>query len=407
MTSLGAAAVRGFQGDYARTNVVACAKHYLADGGTTNGTDQGDAALTEAELREIHLPPYITAVEENVGTIMASYSSWNGEKLHGHDYLLNDVLKGELDFRGFIISDYRAIDQLPGSYKEQIIKAMNAGVDMVMVPDRYQEFIANLTEAVEEESIPMNRINDAVRRILRVKFQVGVFEHPFTDGSLTASVGSDAHREVGRQAVRESIVLLKNSNDLLPLSAELERVHVAGKNADDIGNQCGGWTISWQGESGEVTPGTTILEGIEELVSNGTEVTFSRDGRGADGADAGIVVIGETPYAEFEGDRESLELDPEDVAAVQHMKDAGIPVVVVLISGRPMIVEPELESWDAFLAAWLPGTEGGGVADVIFGEYDPTGKLPHTWPRTMAQIPVNHGDTGIDALFPYGFGLSY
>lgn len=405
--TLGAAAIRGFQGTYDRTNVLACAKHYIADGGTVNGEDQGDAEMTETELRQIHLPPYISAVEEQVGTIMASYNSWNGEKLHGHDYLLNDVLKQELGFEGFVISDYRAIDQLPGNYKEQIIDAINAGVDMVMVPDRYKEFISNLTEAAEEGSISMSRIDDAVERILRMKFELGVFEHPLTDKTLTASVGSESHRAVGRQAVRESIVLLKNTNNLLPLSGDLARIHVAGKNADDVGNQCGGWTISWQGSSGEVTPGTTILEGIREVASDETEITFTRDGSGADGADIGIVVIGETPYAEFEGDRESLDLDPEDIAAVNRIKSAGIPVVVVLISGRPLIVEPELENWDAFLAAWLPGTEGAGVADVLFGEYDPTGKLPHTWPRTMAQIPVSVEDQGIDPLFPFGFGLSY
>lgn len=405
--TLGAAAVRGLQDDYGRESVVASAKHFVGDGATTNGEDQGNAEISAQELRDIHLPPYITAIEENVGTIMASYSSWNGEKLHGNKFLLTDVLKEELGFEGFIISDYRAIDQLPGDYKEQIAASINAGIDMVMVPDRYREFIALLTENVEEEIISMSRIDDAVRRILRIKFKLGVFEHPLTDKSLTALVGSEEHRAVGRQAVRESVVLLKNSNDVLPLSTDINRIHVAGKNADDIGNQCGGWTIAWQGSSGDITPGTTILEGIREAVSDGAEVTYSRDGSGAAGADIGIVVIGETPYAEFEGDRESLALDTEDIATINRVKDTGIPVVVVLISGRPMIVEPELENWDAFLAAWLPGTEGAGVADVIFGEYNPTGKLPHTWPRTIDQIPINYGDPDYDPLFPYGFGLSY
>ena len=404
---LGAASVRGLQGDYSRENIVACAKHYVGDGGTTNGIDQGNTEISAQELRDIHLPPYISAIEENVGTIMASYSSWNGEKLHGHKFLLTDVLKDELGFDGFIISDYRAIDQLPGDYKEQIAASINAGIDMVMVPDRYKEFIRLLTENVAEDNIPMSRIDDAVRRILRVKFESGVFEHPLTDKTLTGQVGSAAHREVGRQAVRESVVLLKNDNDLLPLSKDVTRIHVAGKNADDIGNQCGGWTIAWQGNSGDIIEGTTILEGLREVASPETEFTYSRDGSGAEGADVGIVVIGETPYAEFEGDAESLALDPEDVEAINRVKSAEIPVVVVLISGRPLIIEPELQGWDALLAAWLPGTEGGGIADVIFGDYNPTGKLPHTWPRTMDQIPINNGDYGIDPLFAYGFGLRY
>jgi beta-glucosidase len=228
------------------------------------------------------------------------------------------------------------------------------------------------------------------------------------DQSLQQSFGSDEHRQVARDAVRQSLVLLKNEGETLPLSKQAVRIHVAGKNADDIGNQSGGWTIDWQGQSGEVTPGgTTILEAIRNTVSDSTEVTFALDGTGAAGADVGVVVIGETPYAEGVGDRADLSLDDEDVAAVRAMKEAGLPVVVVLISGRPMIINDVLDQADAFIAAWLPGTEGQGVADVLFGDYAPTGKLPLTWPRSVDQIPINVGDEAYDPLFEYGYGLTY
>lgn len=409
VSTLTAAYIDGLQGDHFNHpyNVVASAKHYVGDGGTTDGIDQGNTEISEAELRRVHLPGYITAIEHNTGTIMVSYNSWNGKKMHGDKYLLTDVLKNELGFKGFLISDYNAIEQLPGDFKTQIAQSINAGLDMIMVPAKYKEFITLLTELVNEGTVPMSRIDDAVSRILRVKFEMGLFDHPYTDKSYTASVGSPEHRAVARQAVRESMVLLKNSNHLLPLSKSLSKIHVAGKNADDIGNQCGGWTISWQGASGDIIPGTSILDGIKQVVSNNTEVTFSKDGTGAAGADVGIVVIGEKPYAEFQGDRTSLALDEEDIQAIQNVKNAGIPVVVVLVSGRPMIVTDQVGNWDAFLAAWLPGTEGAGVAYVLFGDYNPTGKLPHTWPRSMAQIPINDGDGKTNPLYPYGFGLNY
>lgn len=409
VAELGGAYIQGLQGDNYNHpyNVVACAKHYVGDGGTTNGKDQGNTEISEAELRRIHLPGYIAAIKHNVGTIMVSYSSWNGKKMHGNKYLLTDVLKDELGFNGFLISDYNAIDQLPGDYKSQIAQSINAGLDMIMVPSRYKEFIQLLTELVQEDTVPMSRIDDAVSRILRVKFEMGLFEYPYVNEEYTGTVGSAEHRAVAHQAVRESMVLLKNENNILPLSKSLKRIHVAGKNADDVGNQCGGWTISWQGESGDVTPGTSILDGIREVVSSGTDVTYSSDGSGAQGADVGIVVIGETPYAEGRGDRASLALDTEDIETIQRVKSAGIPVVVVLVSGRPMIVTDQVNNWDAFMAAWLPGTEGNGVADVLFGDYNPTGKLPCTWPRSMSQIPINIGDGKTDPLYPFGYGLGY
>jgi beta-glucosidase len=279
------------------------------------------------------------------------------------------------------------------------------------VPNKYQEFFTTLKELVNEGKVPMSRIDDAVKRILRVKFAMGLMNKErsqLADRSLHNKFGSAEHREVARECVRQSLVLLKNENKTLPLSKSLARIHVGGKSADDIGNQSGGWTITWQGKSGVVTTGgTTILQAIKNTVPNSANVTFSADGTGAAGADVGIVVVGETPYAEMFGDREELSLAKEDIAAIENMKKAGIPVVVVLLSGRPLLIEKALDKSDAFVAAWLPGTEGQGVADVLFGDYKPTGKLSLSWPRSNTQITVNVGDRNYDPLFKYGFGLSY
>ena len=402
VSEMAAAAVRGYQ-----PTILACAKHYLADGGTAGGRDQGDAQMDEATLRAIHLPGYRAAVAAGVGSVMASFSSWNGQKMHGSRYLLTDVLKGELGFSGFVVSDWAGIDQLPGDYSSDVETAVNAGIDMVMLPDRYPEFVSALKGLVQSGRVPLSRIDDAVRRILAKKVQLALFDKPRADRSLLPQVGSDAHRQVGREAVRKSLVLLKNDARVLPLSKMTRRIHVAGKNADDLGNQCGGWTITWQGGSGAITTGTTILQGIRAAVLGGASVTYSRDGSGANGADVGVVVIGETPYAEGVGDRSDLSLAAEDVAAVRAVRSAGVPTVVVLVSGRPLILGPILADADAIVAAWLPGTEGAGVADVLFGDVAPTGKLSHSWPRTMAQIPLNWGDPAYDPLFPYGHGLSY
>lgn len=423
---LGEAAVRGFQGDDLGDplSVLACAKHYVGDGGTAFGSggfehpvtkkrvlDQGDTRMSEAELRRIHMPGYISTVRAGVGTIMPSYNSWNGTKLSGHKHLMTDVLKGELKFDGFLISDYNAIDQITKDYKQAIEISINAGMDMVMVPTKYREFHTLLVQLVREGRVPQSRIDDAVMRILRVKVAMGLTERGrsmLADRRLHRTFGSAEHRAVARECVRQSLVLLKNERRTLPLRRNAARIHVAGKSADDIGNQCGGWTIDWQGKSGAVTTGgTTILQALKNTVSRRTRVTFSKDGSGARGADVGVVVVGETPYAEGTGDREDLSLDAEDTAAIERMKEAGIPVVVVLLSGRPLIVNDALARADAFVAAWLPGTEGQGVADVLFGDYRPTGKLSFTWPRTNAQIPINVGDQNYNPLFPYGFGLTF
>jgi beta-glucosidase len=422
----GGVAVRGLQGDDLSDplSVLACAKHFAGDGGTTYGTglpkensaeryplDRGDTRLGEEELEQLHMQGYVPAIQAGVGTIMPSYNSWNGVKASGSKRLLTDILKGEMGFEGFLISDYNAIDELPGDYKSDVEVSVNAGMDMFMVPQRYQEFFNTLKELVQEGKVPMSRIDDAVTRILRVKFAMGLMDKGkshLADRGLHKSFGSAKHREVAREAVRQSLVLLKNENRTLPASKKLGRIHVGGKSADDIGNQCGGWTIDWQGKSGATTTGgTTILAAVRGAVSKGTKVTHSKDGSGAAGADLGIVVIGETPYAEMNGDRTDLSLSDEDVAAVETMKKAGIPVVVVLFSGRPLVIERILDDADAIVAAWLPGTEGQGVADVLFGDYKPTGKLSLTWPRSTAQQPINFGDATYDPLFPYGFGLSY
>jgi len=414
------AAVRGFQGaDLANPlAILACAKHFAGDGGTAfgsahggRGLDQGDTRVDEATLRRIHLQGYIAAVQAGVGSIMPSYSSWNGVKVSGNRRLLTEILKQELGFQGFLISDYNAIDQVDRDYKKAIGISINAGMDMAMVPSRYKEFIASLKQLVDEGAVPIARIDDAVTRILRVKFAMGLMDpnrSQLADRGLHKTFGSAEHRQVAREAVRQSLVLLKNQNKLLPLKKTAARIHVGGKSADDLGNQCGGWTIDWQGKSGDVTPGgTTVLAAIRQAVAKGTQVTFSKDGTGAAGATVGVVVIGELPYAEGNGDRADLSLAQEDVDAVANMKAAGIPVVVILFSGRPMILGGVLDQADAVVAAWLPGTEGEGIADVLFGDFRPTGKLSFAWPRSMAQVARHPGDKEYDPLFAFGYGLSW
>jgi beta-glucosidase len=392
-------------------SILATAKHYLGDGGTTGGVDQGNTQLSEADLRAIHLPPFRAAVQRGVGSVMISYSSWNGLKMHANQYLITTVLKGELGFSGFVVSDWNAIDQIdgqPGFTGAEVRTAINAGLDMIMVPNDWRQLISLLRTEVQAGRVPMSRIDDANRRILTKKFELGLFEHPFTDRSWTSSVGSAAHRDLAREAVRKSQVLLKNKFGILPLPKTAPKFFVAGKNADDIGNQSGGWTISWQGSSGATTPGTTILQGIRAAVAPGTTVTYNRDGFGVDGSyRAAIAVVGETPYAEGAGDRPgSMGLDTTDLAVLSRLKAAGIPVVVVLVSGRPLDIAAQLGDWDALVAAWLPGTEGRGVADVLFGDYNPTGTLPMTWMNSVSQQPVNAGD-GKVPLFGLGAGQRF
>jgi len=405
--------ITGLQGSALNgpASVMATAKHYVGDGGTTNGTDQGNTQLTEAELRAIHLPPFQEAVRRNAGSVMISYSSWNGVKMHGHQYLISPVLKGELGFSGFVVSDWNGIDQIDGAggfTAAEVRIAVNAGIDMVMVPHEWRNFISLLRTEVQAGRVTMARIDDANRRILTKKFELGLFERPLTDRTYTSTVGSAAHRSLAREAVQKSQVLLKNAGNVLPLATANSRIFVAGKSADNIGYQSGGWTISWQGSSGNITPGTTILQGIRNTVAPSTTVTYNQTGAGIDSSyRVAIAVVGETPYAEGAGDRPGgMGLDAADLNTINTLRASGVPVVVVLVSGRPLDIASELPNWNALVAAWLPGTEGQGVADVLFNVASPTGKLPVTWMSSASQQPINDGD-GKAALFPYGFGLTY
>lgn len=306
VSELGVAAIAGWQGEKLSDcgSVLACAKHFMADGGTLDGIDQGNAVCDEATLRKTFLPPYTAAVKAGVGSIMVSYSSWNGKKMHGNKYLVTDVLKGELEFKGLVVSDWAAIDQLGADYKADVEASINAGLDMIMIPygpgkaNNYVDFINTLDQLVNEGKVSRARIDDAVRRILTVKFQMGLFDNRPTDPAFTASIGSAEHRQVARDCVRQSLVLLKNENSILPLSKTLKRIAVVGKAADDLGLQCGGWTIGWQGASGEVTHGgTTILKALHATAPSSSEVFFSPDGTGVTGADVAVVVVAERPYA--------------------------------------------------------------------------------------------------------------
>ena len=414
VSELGAAAVTGFQGEELSAgpaSVLACAKHFIGDGGTQGGIDQGNTVCDEATLRKLYLPPYRAMIQAGAGSIMVSYSSWNGQKMHGNKHLLTDVLKGELGFQGFLVSDWAAIDQLSPNYKNDIEQSINAGLDMIMIPNgldttnNYAEFIGDLKSLVADEKVPQSRIDDAARRILRIKYQLGLFESTATDPALTAAIGSPEHRAVARECVRESLVLIKNENNILPLSKNIRRLAVVGGAADDLGMQCGGWTIDWQGDPGNVTHGgTTLLAAIRQTVSPETQVVFSPDASGLTNADAVIVVVGEQPYAEMKGDTNNLDLSAKDMALIAKATSAGAPVVTILFSGRPTILNSALTDSDAFVAAWLPGTEGLGMTDVLFGDYKFTGKLPREWPRSNEQIAA--GDTSENPLFPFGYGLS-
>lgn len=426
---LGEAAVLGLQGHNLSdpTRVLACAKHFVADGGTKAEVrladwegfgdekrlrlDQGNVEVEEVTLREIHLAPYLPAIEAGVGSIMPSYSSWNGVKCSANKELLTNILKNELGFEGFLISDYNAIDQISKDYKQAIKTSVNAGMDMFMVPAKYREFITSLTELVNDGDVPLDRIDDAVLRILQVKSAMGLLDPGVTltaDETLQNQFGSEAHRAIARQAVRESLVLLKNDKSILPLSKNLKHIHVSGVAADDIGIQCGGWTIDWQGKAGDITTGgTTLLTALREAVGENVKVTSSVDGSGADGADVVVAVVGEMPYAEGAGDDDDLKLSEADQKMLAKVSKSGIPTVVILYSGRPMDISDVIGHADAFVAAWLPGTEGAGIVDVLLGDYSPTGKLSFTWPKSAAQEPINVGDDEYDPLFPFGYGLTY
>jgi len=468
--------VMGLQGNYSEENVIACAKHFIGDGATLHGIDQGDMCISEEELRKLHVPPYKAAIDAGVLTVMVSLSSWYGEKCHAHKFLLTDLLKNELRFNGFVISDWDGIDYINDSYEECAVQSLNAGIDMFMITGKWKEFIQHVKTNIENGRITMERLDDAVRRILRVKFEFGLFEKPRpAERKLskdTYCFGSQEHREVAREAVRKSLVMLKNEDDILPLDKNA-KILVAGKNAHNRGYQCGGFTVAWQGvddndefkdktyimsDSDKQKPrdkvvkngishrssiigGTSIWEGIRDIAPN---TVLNIDGSEADPAkhDVAIVIIGEVPYAEMLGDvrveglRKGLkiskgstsaetlpgedipivkkgpygthlylhELHPEDIETIKNIKSKGIPVVAVMICGRPLIVEQELAESQAFVVAWFPGSEGQGIADVIFGDHPMQGKLSFSWPRYDDEN-WNVGDENYDPRFPFGFGL--
>ena len=430
---------QGGRGDLAdRDHVLATAKHYAGDGDTEYGTatgdykiDQGIAITNREDFWDASLRQYVPAVRDhNVGSVMPSFSSvdWtedgvgNPIKMHANRELITDVLKGSMRFGGFVISDWKGIHQLPGDWATQVSTGVNAGIDMMMEPDEYKDFITTLLAEVRAGNVPMSRIDDAVSRILTKKFQLGLFEHPFTDRRNIDEIGSRAHHRVAREAAAKSSVLLKNKHETLPLRTR-KGVYVAGSNADNIGNQAGGWTLTWQGGSTNVIPGTTILDGVRKLARG--RVTHSPDASAPiRPSDTGIVVVGETPYSEGFGDVggprwgfdpgdggelrpvKDMQLSAEDKAAVDKVCAEARRCAVVVVSGRPLIIDPQrLASIDALVAAWLPGSEGVGVADTLFGRRGFTGKLPVTWPRTLAQEPINVGDANYDPLYPFGYGL--
>lgn len=430
VAELGAAFIRGLQGDdlSAPESVLACPKHYLGDGGTTWGSlerfgavdelwgepertigiDQGVTGVDEDTLRAVHLPPYAAALRAGARSVMVSFSSWRGLKMHANRYLLTQVLKDELAFTGFLISDWMAINQIDPDYYTCVVTAINAGIDMVMVPFDYHLFITTLTDAVEKGYVPMDRIDDAVSRILRVKQACGLFERPVVEPARLDVIGRAEHRALARGAVQKSAVLLKNDNAALPLARDAAQVFVAGQGADDLGLQCGGWTIEWMGQMGPLTTGTTLLEALRATLAPGA-VHYAAGGEfDADAtAGVGVVVLAEPPYAEGVGDRANLALRPAEVELVQRVRARCQRVVLVLYSGRPLLLNAVLDQCDAVVAAWLPGTEAQGLADVLCGDAPFTGKLSFNWPRSMAQVPRSALQASSDGpLWPVGYGLT-
>ncbi|KAJ9698947.1 hypothetical protein PVL29_007830 [Vitis rotundifolia] len=401
-----------------KTKVAACAKHYVGDGGTTKGINENNTIIDFNGLLNIHMPAYRNSISKGVATVMVSYSSWNGKKMHANHDLITGFLKNKLRFRGFVISDWQGLDRITSpphaNYSFSVEAGVGAGIDMVMVPYNFTEFLDDLTFQVKNGIVPMARIDDAVKRILRVKFVMGLFENPMADLSLVNQLGSQEHRELAREAVRKSLVLLKNGksaeNPLLPLPKKAPKILVAGSHADNLGNQCGGWTIEWQGLGGnDLTSGTTILTAVKNTVESGTQIVYNQNPDlefvKSNKFSYAIVVVGEPPYAETAGDSMNLEIAEPGASTITNVC-AAVKCVVVIVSGRPVVIQPYLAKIDALVAAWLPGTEGQGVADVLFGDYGFTGKLARTWFKTVEQLPMNVGDPHYDPLFPFGFGLT-
>ncbi|WVY91562.1 hypothetical protein V8G54_037076 [Vigna mungo] len=401
-----------------KNKVAACAKHYVGDGGTSRGINENNTLIDYRGLLNIHMPAYHDSIVKGVSTVMVSYSSWNGKKMHANHFLVTDYLKNKLKFRGFVISDWLGIDRITSpphsNYSYSIQAGVGAGIDMIMVPFNFTEFIDVLHYQVKNDIIPESRIDDAVERILRVKFVMGLFENPLADLSLVNQLGSEEHRQLAREAVRKSLVLLKNGKSaekpLLPLPKKAANILVAGSHADNLGYQCGGWTITWQGVGGNnLTVGTTILDAVKQTIDPATNV-FYRESPDptfvkSNNFSYAIVIVGEPPYAETFGDSLNLSIPEPGPSTITNVCES-IQCVVVLITGRPVVIQPYLSKIDALVAAWLPGTEGQGVADLLFGDYGFTGKLARTWFKTVNQLPMNVGDKNYDPLFPFGFGLT-
>ena len=419
------AMVLGLQGDpgtrglLQRGSVAASVKHFLGDGGTANGFDQGDTNVSEEDLIRIHAAGYPAAINAGALTVMASFSSWQGAKMHGNRSLLTEVLKNRMGFDGLVVGDWNGHGQLPGCTDENCPAAILAGMDMLMAPASWKGLYENTVAQVRSGAIPQERIDDAVRRILRVKAKLGLFETSRPWEGRTDLIGAAAHRAIAREAVRKSLVLLKNNGGVLPIKGAA-RVLVAGRGADNIGQQSGGWTLSWQGtgnRNSDFPNGQSIYAGLKQALENsGGRAELQVDGHFKVRPDLAVVVFGETPYAEMQGDVLTLEYQPgekQDLALLKKLKAQNIPVVGVLLSGRPLWINPELNASDAFVAAWLPGTEGGGIADVLIGDaagkprHDFSGKLSFSWPNSAAQAKLNFGQSPYDPLFAYGFGLTY
>ncbi|XP_039063279.1 beta-glucosidase BoGH3B-like [Hibiscus syriacus] len=408
---------KGFPYVGGKDKVAACAKHFVGDGGTTRGINENNTVIDMHGLLSTYMPAYAQSIIKGVSTVMVSYSSWNGQKMHANRELISGFLKNTLKFKGFVISDWQGIDKITSpphlNYTYSVQAAIQAGIDMVMVPYNLTEFVRDLTNLVNGKVIPMDRIDDAVQRILIVKFTMGFFENPMADFSLVPELGSQAHRDLAREAVRKSLVLLKNgkpgSTPLLPLPKKASKILVAGTHADNLGYQCGGWTINWQGFNGNNdTRGTTILSAVKSTVDRSTEVVY-RESPDANFVksnkfDYAIVAVGEPPYAETAGDSADLTMIDPGPSVINDVC-GNVKCVTVIISGRPIVIEPYVSVIDALLAAWLPGTEGLGVTDVLYGDYGFSGKLPRTWFKNVDQLPMNVGDSHYDPLFPFGFGL--
>jgi beta-glucosidase len=362
--------------------------------------------MDEPTLRRIHLEPYRHAIDAGAVNIMVSFSSWNGLKMHAHQYLLTQVLKGEWGFNGFLVSDWMAVNHISNNVYEAFTTSINAGIDMVMVPFDYREFISTVTEAVNKGDIPLSRIDDAVSRILRAKFWLGVFDKPMTDPTLVVSVNNPAHRALAREAVRQSAVLLKHQHHALPLHGDDGRtIGVAGVGANDIGLACGGWTITWQGVPGPITSGETLLDGLKAYF--GTSILYEPDGDFVGKVGTAVVVIAEHPYAEGEGDRANLSLSDADVALIAKVRQQCDKLVLVIYSGRPLIITSVIDQCDAIVAAWLPGTQAAALADVLVGNVPFTGKTAYTWFASMSQLPLGNLLTRNEKpLYPFGHGLT-